>query len=436
MKNLNRLLGSMDLQNIPLSVINLTTLLQMIAEIINQIPLGTTLGETNPILSILSPNRLVGRFRDKTLMRPISVPMDISNVLRQNEEKWDQIRKLYSSTVIPALLKNTKWYKNQNNEPTLDAIVCFKKRPSNFLPDWSLGKITKLHHSSDGNVRSVTIEYTSGVGDQEDITLEEFQEGKITRRSTTRDSNDIIILHPIEEKLNDDLKQVFHDLEELEKAASVPKAFSSAYHPDRKETLTLTSPTQSNTDSRVSRVKELHPTVEYTLRVVRADTPDCKPVATIHFALPNREILNTFISHHQSSDSLQTIITRLSWYGAHFKIANSGLPRVEANDKHKCMLKAKFTSTEETKGEESVITLSGLKGKHVVSRLDRNCDRNVLPTLDQSKLIGHLGSSNQHEEFPISEKIKWNNFLSKPHAFKEHGCSRFCCCHQHCRMLH
>ena len=213
-KQCKKIIGKLDLENNPMSILNLQVILCQSAELLNSTPLGSTLGETDEILDILTPNKLAGKFSKRRLMKPVTIPPDVSSIMREHEEKWQEIVKLYSNSIIPALLKNQKWFKEENEGIRVGGVVMFKKRSSNFVPGYSLGIITELHLSADGVARQATVEYVGGI-DSDEINMDK-EDSKVVKRKTVRDTNSLILLHDVTGPLDDDLKRLHYEFLRME----------------------------------------------------------------------------------------------------------------------------------------------------------------------------------------------------------------------------
>ena len=215
---LNRLLGKLDLESNPMTILSFQTMLLQIKEVINAVPLGTSLSSSDGSLQLVTPSKLIGKIDARRLMSPIVVPPDVSGIMSQNAERWKNLARIFSKSILPAMVKNTKWYQDVGEPLEENAIVMFQKRSSNnFLNDWSLARIVKVHKGSDGKVRSATIEYVGSSDGDVDIELDGLQQPKKEKRQTTRDAIDLIRLFPVCSSLDTDLKQLHYELLMFEK---------------------------------------------------------------------------------------------------------------------------------------------------------------------------------------------------------------------------
>ena len=181
-----------------MSIISFQTMLLMIQELLNNVPLGITLTNSDPALKIVTPNKLIGKVNGRRLLRPISVPMDASQILEENEERWKAVTQLFSQTILPAMLRNYKWYQDTGDALHEDAVVMFRKKTGyNFVNEWSLGKVIEVYPGADEKIRSAKIQY---VGAQDDGELLEMHGGKVdkpVKHETVRDANDANVIYHV-----------------------------------------------------------------------------------------------------------------------------------------------------------------------------------------------------------------------------------------------
>ena len=188
-RSVGDLLGALDLTQHPQSSIQLITTLMMIAELINSTPLGATLNTSSEPLQVLTPNHLLNRVKSRALTKPISVPPNISAMMRRNQESWQEIVKLYNTTVLPAMLMTNLWHHDVNQQLKIDDVVMFRKETSEprhaHLTGWVIGRVSRLEHSKDNKPRRVEVTYTNK------------EDKNPTHMTTVRDSNVLYPLFPM-----------------------------------------------------------------------------------------------------------------------------------------------------------------------------------------------------------------------------------------------
>merc|ERR1711994_1225867 len=121
---------------------------------INNVMLGVTHSSADGIMEVLTPQRLAGHFKGNRLLSPVSVPMDVHRMLAKYKGIWKAALALYENSVVPELLKNKRWYKDEGIAPQVGDIVAFdKKVESNFLPGWSKARVIAIKPGEDGRTR-------------------------------------------------------------------------------------------------------------------------------------------------------------------------------------------------------------------------------------------------------------------------------------------
>ena len=130
---------------------------------------------------------------------------------------------LYENSVVPELLKNKRWYKDEGIAPQVGDIVAFdKKVESNFLPGWSKARVIAIKPGEDGRTREAIVEYVV-TPDKEKFKTIEGVKVPVTRvEHTARDADSLIVLFPVTETLDDDLVRLHYDLLQMDNNSSGP----------------------------------------------------------------------------------------------------------------------------------------------------------------------------------------------------------------------
>ena len=410
MKSISRVIGNLNLEANPLSIITLNTMLLSISELINSTPMASIIGEKEAILKLITPSILVGKFKGRTLLKPICLPTDTTNVVKDIEEKWTQLIKIYSDVIIPALLTNTKWYKDRNNEPVLGATIMFKKRgASNFLPQWSLGTIVQLHQSADSKIRSVTIEYSSGSNEVDEISYEEYKVNKLTKRRTVRDSNSIIVLHPLADSLNDDLKQLHYDLETMDQESTMsnpPRCLIQ--HQDIQKQCSDCIQTTNSDKCAICIMKEIPKQLsKFNIKINNSN----KEIIQEIIILINRQELLNIITNHQPEYSTKTLLTKILWNNG--QIEDSIKYKNISYDQHNIEIY-----------ENDKILKSILTNQNTINLKQGKVQKLRMIEIDNT------------EVFKIHDKIRWRNNIHNVLSIANHSCDQICCCNEHCKILH
>ena len=214
-KTLGKLLAAANLsEGKKFSIIQFQTILAQFAELANSTPIGITQHkEHDPLLQILTPNSLAGSFPKRTALCSPEIPRDITGYLQRHKELWERVISYYSDAILPEMVNNKKWFVDQNSYIEVGSIIMFKKQKGDYILRWSYGEVIDLPKSSDNKPRKAQIRYLFR-GDEEG--------GKVIKTSenlfhtTTRDINDLIILHPITDRFNQDLAELHYDIEKFD----------------------------------------------------------------------------------------------------------------------------------------------------------------------------------------------------------------------------
>ena len=140
----------------------LQTVLKLIENDLNNQPLGYSYGrdsDNSPILRLIFPNMLkVGRLNRRSLDGPVKFPQNPGELMSKITKGYDAFFKLWNTSMIPKLMKQTKWYKSNENISEHD-IVYFQKVESEWNSKWTVGKVIDTVKSKDGIVRRALVEY-------------------------------------------------------------------------------------------------------------------------------------------------------------------------------------------------------------------------------------------------------------------------------------
>lgn len=219
-----------------MKLLEFITLTRLATNLINAIPLGYTLkgAGNNEDLRIISPSSFL--FPLMSLHRPILSPIIVDEQTRYFEviqTAYQGLLQRFSDSIIPYVMqKHHKFQEHVNSEALApDHIVLFKKKPGSWTPGWNLGRVVNVQTSKDGTTHQVTLEYINRAGsndndengkgtyDTEEIAGYENIRGQVDRKThrihTTRQTDELIRLHPIlpqENDINSALHQILQDL--------------------------------------------------------------------------------------------------------------------------------------------------------------------------------------------------------------------------------
>ena len=206
------------------------TVLSQIQEMINSTPLGLTMNQKDSTLQLLTPHQLAGGINKRVPFGPAYIPRDTDSILKANQDKWEEIVRIYEKVVIPMLVKQQKWHYTKEDDLQEGDVVMFqKKTQNNFSPGYSIARIVKLIPSLDKKPRSIEIEYLGGT--QEVDTAAGTISSKEMKR-TTRDSHNLIVILPITNTLNDELEELFMLIENNNKSRFFESLYINSSSPD------------------------------------------------------------------------------------------------------------------------------------------------------------------------------------------------------------
>ena len=154
-------LSEAGLQSKTLHATGLQTLLKLIENQLNNLPIGYSYGrdsDNTPLLKILSPNMLrIGRNNSRSLDGPMKLPTggELLNKVEELYECWFQI---WNASYIPKLLFQPKWFK-RDRDLEEGNIVLFQKKESQLDLAWTLGTVDQLIRGRDKLARRAIIKY-------------------------------------------------------------------------------------------------------------------------------------------------------------------------------------------------------------------------------------------------------------------------------------
>ena len=155
-------LDKMDIPNMRLHATGLQTVLKLIENDLNNLPLGSSYGrdsDNSPLLKLIFPNMLkMGRLNTRALGGPIRMPVSPGELMEKIEKAYAAFFKIWNTTMIPKLMRIHKWYKS-GEQLMVGDIVYFKKDESVFSSEWTLGRVTDVIIGKDGAVRRAIVQF-------------------------------------------------------------------------------------------------------------------------------------------------------------------------------------------------------------------------------------------------------------------------------------
>ena len=140
----------------------LQTLLKLVENQLNNLPIGYTYGrdqDNTPLLKMLCPNMLrVGRSNERALNGPMRLPAGDGELLREVQKIYDSWFKIWNVSYLPKLFYQPKWFKQDQDLKEGD-IIMFQKSDSALDTCWTLGTVEQLVRGRDNLVRRVVVRY-------------------------------------------------------------------------------------------------------------------------------------------------------------------------------------------------------------------------------------------------------------------------------------
>ena len=203
-KSIQEMLDSSGVKTKRLHATGLQTLLKLVENNYNSLPLGFRYDRSitnTPLLKIITPNFFkMGRNNNRALEGPVRMPGGGGELLKNVNEVYDGIFKLWADTFVPRLIyQPTKWNKD-DLELHVGDLVYFQKEPDKKLASkWIIGMVDELDRSRDGKVRRVLVRYQN--------------HGENQPRITERSLRTLVKIFDIEEYvLQEDLAEVMQKL--------------------------------------------------------------------------------------------------------------------------------------------------------------------------------------------------------------------------------
>ena len=99
-----------------------------------------------------------GRMNRRSLNGPVTLPGSPGEMMNRITKGYETFFKLWNTSMVPKLMKESKWYKS-NEKLMVRDIVYFQKEESELKSKWIVGKIIEVVKSKDGEVRRAIVEY-------------------------------------------------------------------------------------------------------------------------------------------------------------------------------------------------------------------------------------------------------------------------------------
>ena len=157
-----------DVANMRLHATGLQTLVKLVENDLNNLPLGYSYGrdsDNSPLLKLIFPNMLkIGRLNNRALDGPVRMPSGPGELMKKIEKGYSTFFKIWNSSMIPKLMKAHKWYKT-GDQLQVNDVMYYQKVESELSSKWSIGIISEVEKGKDGLVRRVQIKYQNSSED-------------------------------------------------------------------------------------------------------------------------------------------------------------------------------------------------------------------------------------------------------------------------------
>ncbi len=175
-----------NVQHERLSIVQWETLMQQIANSINNLPIGLRKrSQCLENLDIITPNRLIlGRNNERCPNAPLVICADHKMIIETNANIFRAWFQAWITNCVPLLIDRPKWHKT-NQEICIGDIVLFLKSEKEFDKQYQYGRVCSLQRSNDGNIRKVEVTYRNS------------NEG--VNRVTQRGVRELVVVFPVDE---------------------------------------------------------------------------------------------------------------------------------------------------------------------------------------------------------------------------------------------
>ena len=141
----------------------LQTVLKLIENDLNNLPFGYSYGrsqENSPMLKLIFPNLLrIGRNNTQALDGPITMPKNPGELMDKIVGTYESFFKVWNTSLIPKMMKASKWSTGKSEPLLVGDIVYFKKVENDISSSWTVGKVVSIELGRDGIPRRAEVEY-------------------------------------------------------------------------------------------------------------------------------------------------------------------------------------------------------------------------------------------------------------------------------------
>ena len=138
-------LEKLDIGNQKLHATGLQTVLKLIENDCNNLPLGYSYArdsDNSPLLKLIFPNMLrIGRINSRALAGQIRMSASPGELTMKIEKTYSAFYKLWNTTMIPKLMKMNKWF-DTKSQLKIGDVVFFRKVENELSSEWTVGIIS------------------------------------------------------------------------------------------------------------------------------------------------------------------------------------------------------------------------------------------------------------------------------------------------------
>ena len=112
------------------------------------------------MLKLIFPNLLrIGRNNNRALDGPITMPKNPGELMDKIVGAYESFFKVWNTSLIPKMMKASKWSAGKSEPLLVGDIVYFKKVENNISSSWTVGKVVSIEIGRDGIPRRAEVEY-------------------------------------------------------------------------------------------------------------------------------------------------------------------------------------------------------------------------------------------------------------------------------------
>ena len=112
------------------------------------------------MLKLILPNLLrIGRNNSRALDGPITMPKNPGELMDKIIGAYESFFKVWNTSLIPKMMKASKWSTGKSEPLLVGDIVYFKKVENDISSSWTVGKVVSVVLGRDGIPRRAEVEY-------------------------------------------------------------------------------------------------------------------------------------------------------------------------------------------------------------------------------------------------------------------------------------